>query len=461
MQCGPRRPGEQMKFLSPVVWSEGMHLAQHHFQTQSRYFEELTRFAVDSLFYRTYGLVRGELDADALLNGTVSVTHARGIMPDGLAFHFPEDECPPPLEVADLFSPVHDSHLVLLAIPPLRAGHANCAANGAGSEAVRFGAREESVPDELTGSDEKQVSLARKNFRLLLDHQEMGDLVTMPIARVRRDGRGHFIYDPEYVPPSLQIGASERLLRLGERLAEMLEAKSEAVRREREATQRPLAEWAAREVANFWLTHAVNAAVAPLKHMLATRAAHPERMYVELARLAGALCTFSLDAHPRDLPSYDHDDPAPCFEALDRHIRRNLEVIIPSNAVVVALTETDPTFHTAAVPDDRAFGRGAIWYLGVRSTMGRGDIAGSVPRLVKVCSAEHIVRLVKEGLPGLVLEHEPSPPAELSPRIGSHYFRIRTDGPCWTLMAKTHNAGVYVPGAIAEAELEVIVVLEG
>jgi type VI secretion system protein ImpJ len=450
-----------MKFLSPVVWSEGMHLAQHHFQTQNRYFEELTRFAVDSLFYGTYGLVRCELDADALLNGTVSLGHARGIMPDGLAFEFPEDVAPEPLEIADLFSPVHDSHLVLLAIPPLRAGHANCAADGqSGDGAVRFGSAPTNLPDELTGGDEKEVELARKNFRLLLDQEEHGDLVVMPIARVRRDGRGHFVYDPEYVPPCLQIGASDRLLRLGERLTEMLEAKSEAMRREREATQRPLAEWAAREVANFWLTHSVNAAVSPLKHMLATRAAHPERMYVELARLAGALCTFSLDAHPRDLPSYDHDDPAPCFDALDRHIRRNLEVIIPSNALVVALEETEANFHTGTVADERAFGGGALWYLGVRSSSGRGEISAAVPRLVKVCSAEHIMRLVKEGLPGLTLEHEPSPPPELSPRIGSHYFRIRTDGPCWTLMVKTHNAGVYSPAAIADAELELTIVLE-
>lgn len=438
-----------------------MHLAQHHFQTQNRYFEDLTRFAVDSLFFRTWGLVRCELDSDALLNGTVSLTHGRGIMPDGLAFQFPEDPVPDPLEVAELFSPVHDSHLVLLAIPPLRTGHANCAVNGdADAEALRFGSTVENVPDELTGSDEKQVALARKNFRLLLDHQERGDLVTLPIARVRRDGRGHFMYDPEYIPPSLQIGASEQLLVLGERLTQMLEAKSDAMRREREATQRPLAEWAAREVANFWLTHAVNAALAPVKHMLATRAAHPERMYVELARLAGALCTFSMDAHPRDLPAYDHENLSVCFEALDRHIRRNLEIIIPTNTIVTTLSQAEPNFHSAAIPDDRAFSKGSHWYLGVRSSAGRGEIAASVPRLVKVCSAEHIVRLVKEGLPGLDLEHEPSPPPELSPRIGSHYFRIRTDGPCWTLMAKSHNAGVYAPAAIADAELEITIVLE-
>ena len=87
-----------MRVLSPVVWSEGMHLAQHHFQAQGRYFEELTEYALSSLFFQPYGLVRCELDGDALLNGSAALTHARGIMPDGLPFHFPEDAPPAPGE---------------------------------------------------------------------------------------------------------------------------------------------------------------------------------------------------------------------------------------------------------------------------------------------------------------------------------------------------------------------------
>ena len=43
-----------MKQLSKVVWSEGMHLAPHHFQLQSRYFEDSIRFALASLFGRMH-----------------------------------------------------------------------------------------------------------------------------------------------------------------------------------------------------------------------------------------------------------------------------------------------------------------------------------------------------------------------------------------------------------------------
>src|SRR5829696_6840949 len=102
-----------MTELSRVVWSEGMHLAQHHFQAQSRYVEDSIHFALSQLFYMAYGLAGAELDAEALRNGTVALVHARGVMPDGLAFNIPQSDPPPaPLEIRELFSPTQDSHLV-------------------------------------------------------------------------------------------------------------------------------------------------------------------------------------------------------------------------------------------------------------------------------------------------------------------------------------------------------------
>ena len=47
-----------MTSLSRVVWSEGMHLAQHQFQAQARYFEELPGFALQNLFFAPWGWPR-------------------------------------------------------------------------------------------------------------------------------------------------------------------------------------------------------------------------------------------------------------------------------------------------------------------------------------------------------------------------------------------------------------------
>src|ERR1700687_499735 len=110
-----------MKYLSRVVWSEGMYLGPHHFQAQSRYFEDSIRFATSSLWFEPWGLVGAQLDPEALKNGTVSGVHARGIFSDGLAFQMPEcDAVPLARSIAELFPPARDAVTVMLAVSPRR-----------------------------------------------------------------------------------------------------------------------------------------------------------------------------------------------------------------------------------------------------------------------------------------------------------------------------------------------------
>ena len=186
--------------MARVVWHEGMHLAQHTFQAQSRYFEDSIQFVVSHLFVAPYGVAGLDLDAAALQNGTVSVLHARGVMPDGLPFHIPQgDPPPPPLGIRELFSPTQDSQLLLLAIPAYQPGQANCTL-APGETSRRYVAEFGDIPDDTTGGDKRTVTFGRKNFRLVLESTPASEgLVKLPLARVRRDGAGHFIFDPEFV----------------------------------------------------------------------------------------------------------------------------------------------------------------------------------------------------------------------------------------------------------------------
>jgi type VI secretion system protein ImpJ len=299
--------------------------------------------------------------------------------------------------------------------------------------------------------------MGRKNFRLALDGSMDEGVVALPVARVRRDGRGSFVYDGDYIPPLLQIGGSDRLLAILQRLVEILDEKSATLGAD--TSRQSLGDWASREVATFWLLHSVHSAVAPLRHHLQVKRTRPEDVYSELARLAGALCTFSLDAHPRDLPAYDHEHLDACFDALDRHIRASLDIIIPTNCVSVSLALAETYLYTGAVADQRCFGR-ARWFLGVRSSVGEAETIHRVPRLVKVCSAKFVPELVRRAYPGLTLEHVPAPPAAIAPRVDTQYFALSKAGPCWETLVQTREIGVYIPDALPNAEVQVLVLVE-
>ena len=449
-----------MKLLSRVVWAEGMYLAPHHFQAQNRYFEEAVHFATTSLWRDAYGLAECQLDADALRNGTVSLLHARGMFEDGLPFDIPEcDPRPDPSNIVDKFLPTTDSLTVALAVPRWVQGQQNCDLDPFPTGNARYLSTTEMIHDENTGLEPKPVQIGRKNIRLVVLPASDENLLTLPIARVMRDQSGHFVYDPGFVPPCLRVSASDRLSSMLERLVQILEEKSAVVTQEQQSGEKFQTGMSARQVAQFWFLHAINSSLTPLRHILLAKHRHPEDLFCEMSRLAGALCTFSLESNPRTLPAYDHLDPGPGFTALEEHILRHLEIIVPAQAIVIPLKSTARYFYEGEVRDQRCLGP-SRWLLGIRSPVGEADLISKTLQLVKVCSAQFVPELVKRALPGLRLDHRQVPPAAIAAKVDSQYFVIARTGPCWEHILRTRNVGVYVPGELPSPDLEVIVLIE-
>jgi type VI secretion system protein ImpJ len=430
-----------------------MHLAPHHFQAQKRYFEDLIDFTSQALHFAAYGFAGIEWSEEALRNGRLELLHARGFMPDGLAFVMPEsDALPESRPVAELLSPVARFATVHLVLPPYISNGANCA-----DQSTRFRPDERTIIDENHGAEERPVVLGTKNFRLLLDSELTPGVTSMPIGRIMRDGAGNLVFDADFIPPVITIQGSKRIMILLNRLVEILGAKASALRPERASSK--LGGMSQRDVASFWYLHCINSALADLKHEATVKKGHPEELYRMLLKLGGALCTFNLKKDPADLPLYDHLEPEKCFPALDAHIREALETILPTSAVYIPLRMYAPYLYEGAVTDDRTLNK-ARWILGIRAQTAESVIILRTPQLVKVCSRDFIERLVQGAHPGLELTHMPIPPSEIQTKTEMQYFSISRVGPCWQQTSRIKQVGVYVPGELPAAEVELIVILE-
>lgn len=446
-----------MKMLSPVVWTEGMHLGPHHFQLQNRYFEDIAHFVVSSLQPFSYGWAKAVLSPEALANGTVSVVEARGVFPDGLGFSIPDcDALPEPAAVRDHFPPLLDRLTVFLAVPALQWGSANCRLPDDRTGADRrYRAEALPFPDETTGGDEKPVTIGRKSLRILFETEPSPGLTVMPMARLVRSGSGGVTFDRNFIPPCLTAAASPRLTEILTSLAEVLEEKGRTLLTPG-GKPRPRT-FTGKDVAAYWFLHSIHRSLPALRH-LAAESSHPEQIHLELSRLAGALCTFSLDSSSIALPVYDHDAPSDGFAALYRHIRTHLELVLPDTTLSIPLQPAGELLFHADVTDARAYGR-AQWILGVRARAGQADIILRFPQLSKVCSQQFVPELVKRALPGMSLTHLPSPPAAISPQPDVTYFALSKLGPCWDHISQTRRIGVYVPADFPQTELELSVIL--
>ncbi|MGB9406886.1 MAG: type VI secretion system baseplate subunit TssK [Terracidiphilus sp.] len=447
-----------MKFLSRVVWSEGMHLGPHHFQAQSRYFEDTLWFLNSNLRQEPWGFLHFSIDTEALRNGLAILNFASGILPDGLIFDLPDcDSVPKPAQLDSLFSST-DSEIVLhLAIPPRIDQGLDCDLGG--GSGTRYSAVQRTLRDDSIGLGENSVSFARKNLVLMSEAQLSADTVSFPVARVLRDGKGGFACDPDFIPPCLRIGACESLVLILHRLVQAIDEKILSTRSVRLSSGRFELGTSALDVANYWFLHALCSALPALRHHLQDRRSHPEEVYRDMARLAGALSTFSLEATRDEIPQYRHRDLTSTFREMDVLIRRYLEIVAPTNSITLQFRKSGSYIFSADVTDERCLRR-SRWVFGVRSPLTDSAILRQAPKLVKVCSAEGVAKLVQRALPGLELMHLPVPPADLHAQADMHYFSISLSGACWQHILQTKQVGVYLPGDLGDATFEITIIME-
>lgn len=447
-----------MRRLEPVIWTKGVFLSPQHLQSQDRFLEESLQFQLQALQFRPWGFQRLRLDQAALAAGTLALSEAAGIMPDGLLFEIPQSDPAPPVKpLADHFVEGVESVDVYLTIPNYRERGFNVASTRRDAE-TRYRSEVEMVRDENTGQTEKPLMIARKNFRLLVEDENREGNSTLRVARVRKSAAGLFQVDPRFIPPLLDCRASDYLVSIARRLVEILSAKSSELASSRRQKNQSLADFTAADIPRFWLLYTVNAAMPVFRHIFETRHGHPEVLYAAMLELAGALTTFSLTVHPRDLPAYDHDDPGACFTSLDEKLRLLLDTVVRSNYISLPLKLVQPSIYATALDDEKYFQQTRM-YLAVSADMKEGELIGKVPHLIKIGSADAVEHLVHSALAGVPLSYVNTPPGAIPVKLDYRYFALSQAGGPWETVVRARNLAAHVPGDFTNPQLELIIVL--
>lgn len=442
-----------------------MFLMPQHFQAQDDYFEQELQFRARTSMFANWGLTGIGVDEASLVNGLFTLRYCEGVLPDGLTFEMPvADELPQGRPVEEMFPPTQATLDVFLAIPQVRPSARNFAIVSKGQEATngqastRYIAETCSVIDATLGSDEKLIQVGKKSFRLLFGGETLEGFTSMRIAQVSRSPAGTYILSPKFIPPLLDIVASDYLMMLARRQVEVLTAKSTSLALPRKQRGRDVADFTTTEVANFWLLHTVNSYLPELRHIWKVRRGHPDVLYRAMLRLAGALTTFTMTQSVRDFPDYDHENLGECFTALDLRVRELLETVLPSKCVTIPLQLTDKRVWSGSIADERHL-KDSQFILSVSASIPVDELIAKLPQLVKLSSPNDITRLVRLSLPGIVLRHLPSPPSAVPAKLDNQYFSLVQAGPLWDGLTQARAVSVFAPSEIADPKMELLVVL--
>ncbi|MFP5261293.1 MAG: type VI secretion system baseplate subunit TssK [Blastocatellia bacterium] len=438
-----------------VVWNEGMLITPHHFQQWDNYHEDILNSRLSSLVPYEWGMLDLQVNRESIANGFFDILSCSAVMPDGLLINIPQTAPSPAARPVQGHFDLGAGHLdVYLAIPASRSGAANFDAGDDGpGRMTRYLQQGGTVIDETTGDNEQQIAFARGNLKLLFADEPRDGYSSIKIARLQRTATGQLNLFESYIPPVLKVKASPWLVNMLRQLIEILVTKSSVLSEQRRQRGSSLVDFNTSEVAVFWLLHTVNSALPRLAHLFRTDMVHPERLYSEMAQLAGGLMTFAADKHPKNIVSYEHEDLYYTFSKLAADIRDLLETVIPTKCVPIPLEKIRETQYLGRVQDERLL-KEAAFYLGVGAQIGESQLIERVPLIIKIASRDEIDAVVGFAMPGVELRHASPPPAPIPTHVGFHYFGLDSVGPFWEHIRGSKTISVYVPDEFPNVKVE-------
>lgn len=437
-----------MSWNSKVIWSEGMLLQPQHLQQHDRYLHNLIELRVAGTRAYAWGFTRLVIDEQLLAQGKLALLACSAVLPDGTVLNLPQDDALP--EPLDLPEDARDA-LIVLALPLRRMGIAETSIDPGPDNFARHRPVDYEAMDSngLDNNALMQVGILR--LRIALEKDVANAYTTLGIARVierRPDNR--VVLDPSYCPPCLDFRAAPRLSSFGDELVGLLNQRAQALAGR--LSQPGVA--GAAEIADFLMLQLINRAIPLFTHLASMTGLHPERLYAELAQLAGELATFSRpDKRAAGYPVYRHDRLMESFAPLIEDVRAALSMVVDARAVALNLEERQFGIRVAVVPDQELL-RSATFVLAVNAHMPPEAVRSGFPAMVKIGSIEKIRDLVNLQLPGIALRALPVAPRQLPFHAGYTYFELDKQGEHWAQLQNSVGFAMHIPNEYPGLQME-------
>jgi len=448
-----------MKIERPL-WTRGILVSPQQFQQQASW-EAWTNECIAQMgVMHPWGVLQATFEQDALAQGRLKAERLHVRFQDGVLV---DTDCvdllPPTLTLAANLPPDISDVTVMLAMPQLYANGGNCLQpDERGERPVRYRQAWRDVQNQY-GDDKKQVAVMRHELSLRLDCQENGDYQVCQVARLQRDAQGRWTQVRDFIPPILSLQASPFCGEQLELLMVQLRARLQRLMGMRRESNARMADFAVADVSLFWLLNALNSAEPVLGCFQRYTQVHPERLYQELARLAGSLLTFSLEHDVTAIPVYQHESLNSVFPPLFTLLNILLEASLPSRVVAIELDHQPRINQWRATLHDPRLRDGADFYLSVRSSLSSAQLQTQFPQLCKVGAPDDVGNVVNVALNGIPLRPLSHVPAAIPLRLENQYFSLDLNHPAAKQMMEAGACVFYVPGTLGEIQLELFAVL--
>jgi type VI secretion system protein ImpJ len=422
-------------------WSEGLFLRPHHFQCMERQFHDSRHLSETWATPNHYGLHRIEVELDALSNWQVALASCHVRFRDGTQLRVPEDAHLSAITIPKHLFPNSETRVrVYLGIAELRRGTANVG-HAAADPPPRYVTHSEETEDENRAGNPQELQFRKLNPRLLIgEHADQGfDAVPIMQLRLGATAEAPPEIDPDYIPPILCQEAWPALAGFVRSVYNRLGATAEKMATQMIDRGVAFGTGHREDLERVLHLHALNTALGGVAPLPVSRGIHPFAIYRELCRAVGALAIFRSERRIAELPVYDHDNLAPCFDAL----RRLLEVKAEADASYIRVPFATQGLQMSVRLQADWLEPTWSFFIGVESSMENSrvnELLSAKELDMKAGSSEEVDNIYRRGRRGVRLVTATEVP-RVFPRKDWHYFKVDRDE-VWKTVERSLNLGL-------------------
>ncbi|CAN5327784.1 type VI secretion system baseplate subunit TssK [soil metagenome] len=443
-----------MTILQKPVWVEGLLLGQQHFQQWQTHIEQYQWLQLSIATTYHWGLQQLIIDEAALLNGQFRIKKCIAIFPNGSVVHYKEDSS---TVLSCKLSNKMEKKAVYLGLPNNKNVTGITGYNNNHKHAA-WTADYQIVADLYDADRTREVIFAKQNLQLSCDEELHEQYNTLKIAEVISSDDCQYHLVKEFIPALTCLKASEAMIDYLRRIIELIRAKVNTIQVRRQQFQGEATQFGHSDLTHFLLLLILNSTLPCLQYLSKNQTLPPQQLYLELAKLAGSLCSFSYEPNT-SIPSYQHEDLSNTFSRLEIILRSLLDAVLPTQMTPLRLMREQDTLYSVDNIDSLLFDKVAF-FLAVNYMTNTSDWINQFVRQVKLGSRTSIHLLVNSALTGVKITHTHRPPNKLPVKAGYEYFYIEPTGDCWQQIRSERTMAIFLPYLFIDAQIELVTVQE-
>lgn len=436
-----------MSWNSKVAWTEGLFLRPQHFQQADRFHENSLVARTAMITPYPWGVTELEIDTDLAQQGKFAVRRAAGIMPDGLPFDIPGNSpLPEPLELNEKLA----NTVIGLAVPAKAANSREVDFPDADS-ASRYWRQNAAVIDATAATaTEEEIDIAHPRLSYqVMDGTKKG-FAQIGLARVTEIQDKTIVFDGRYLPPAISTNAHPGFRSLLDRVTGWMDRRLADLSR----YAADPSSGGGLQYSDYFILQVLNRTRPVIRHLENSKYVHPERLYEVLIAMAGELMTFtSTERMAPTYDPYDHDDLMDTFFPVLRDLQAALSERTMKNVIRLELQERPGNVYLSPIRDRSLF-QDCTFIIEVFSSRPLTEIQERFPRLFKIGPSTKMREIVHAQLPGIPVEHLPTPPRQIRAMTGRVYFRLDRNTPLWSEFSQDPAVGMHFAGDWPDLVLE-------